>query len=270
MTIYALRRLLPCPIFAVIAIVLALLAASATAPAQTRKRPPAAKSAPTPAAPVKVAEGKYELHKIGGKADRTFEEPWTLYRTHLGYELKEHWLVGAGPSSTEPNVIDVSVDFVPGLHPLNIRIGLSAENSLQCSLELTVFSCKSQGLEASLPMQGIYDFYSPSPWMMGSIARRAQKVPDQITQVQLVRVGGMNEAGPKLFSFKAEVQYVGEDQIEVSGQRFSASIFELKSPHAIPPVMVWISSEGIVLSIQDSTKQEQRMDLVEFKKYGKF
>ena len=105
---------------------------------------------------------------------------------------------------------------------------------------------------------------------LAELAQLFDVYADQITQVQLVRVGGMSEAGPKLFSFKAEVQYVGEDQIEVSGQRFSASIFELKSPHAIPPVMVWISSEGIVLSIQDSTKQEQRMDLVEFKKYGKF
>jgi hypothetical protein len=224
---------------------------------------------PSAPAKIKVAEGTYELKKLDGPIERTFAEVWTLYRTDLGYTLTEEWNVGEGQGQPA-NVIDVSAEFVPGLHPVKLQIGGDAERSLNCALALGEFSCKSMGLEAKLPMNGVYDFFSPSPWTLGSIVRRAKKVPGEVTRVQLVRMAGMTQEGPKLHAFQGEVQYVGDDQIDVGGVKYTASIFELKSPGAIPGMLLWLAPDGIVLALQDSTKSEQRMELTTYKKYGKF
>jgi len=79
-----------------------------------------------------------------------------------------------------------------------------------------------------------------------------------------------------LVAFPAQVQYVGEDTVAISGEKIPASIFELKAPNtgipnvSIPGTLIWTSAEGIVLALQDSDKPEQRIELVEYKKYGKF
>jgi hypothetical protein len=237
------------------------------APKQKARR--AAKAKPPAPAKIKVAEGKYELKKLDGPIERTFEEVWTLYKTDLGYTLTEEWNVGEGQGQPA-NVIDVSAEFVSGLHPVRLQIGGDAERSLNCALALGEFSCRSMGLEAKLPINGVYDFFSPSPWTLGSIVRRAKKVPGQVTEVQLVRMAGMTSNGPKLHAFQGEVQYVGDDQIEIGRVKYTASIFELKSSGAIPSMLLWLAPDGIVLALQDSTKAEQRMELTAYKKYGKF
>ena len=250
-------------------LVCACLAAGALAvPKKKARRPVKGKVAAVPAK-IKVAEGTYELKKLDGPIERTFAEVWTLYKTDLGFTLQEEWNVGEGQGQPA-NVIDVSAEFVPGLHPVKLQIGDDAERSLNCALALGEFSCKSMGLEAKLPMNGVYDFFSPSPWTLGSIVRRAKKVPGEITQVQLVRMAGMTPEGPKLHAFQGEVQYVGDDQIEISGVKYTASIFELKSAGSIPSMLLWLAPDGIVLALQDSTKAEQRMELTAYKKYGKF
>jgi hypothetical protein len=235
--------------------------------AQTKGVSPRPAPAATPRK-VKVAEGKYELKRSNGPLDRTFEESWTLYRTNRGYSVEEQWHVGAG-QGIPANILDVSLELIPGLHPLTIRIGTDEQRSLNCSLALTECKCKSMGMEATLPMTGVYNFFSPSPWMLGSIVRRSKKVPTQPTQVQLVRMAGMTPQGPKLTAFQAEVQYVGDDQVAIGSQRLNASIFELKARDAIPDMLVWISADGLVLALQDSAKQEQRMELTQFTRYGK-
>jgi hypothetical protein len=245
-----------------------LLLPAIAVPKQKARRPAGKGTAGVPTK-LRVAEGRYELRKLDGPVERTFEENWTLYKTDLGYSLAEEWNVGAGQGQPA-NVIDVSAEFVPGLHPVKLQIGGDAERSLNCALALGEFSCKSMGLEAKLPMEGVYDFFSPSPWTLGSIVRRAKKVPGEITSVQLVRMAGMTPNGPKLHAFKGEVQYVGDDQIDIGGAKYTASIFELKSPGAIPSMLLWLGPDGIVLALQDSTKAEQRMELTAYKKYGKF
>ena len=225
---------------------------------------------PAPPQKVKVAEGRYELKRTEGALDRSFSEPWTLYKTNLGYELEEQWLVGTGKEG-ETNIIDVKVSFVAGLNPIQVRIGGDdSPRQLLCSMALQEFKCASAGQEASMPVEGSYNFFSPSPWMLGAIVRHGKKTPDQSTSVHLVRMAGMAESGPKLGSFQADVQYVGDDELQVGDQKISANIYELKAPSAIPSMLVWVSSEGVVLAMQDSSRPEQRMDLVEFKRYAKF
>jgi hypothetical protein len=239
-----------------------------TAVAAPKQRRPAHGKPAVPATS-KLAEGKYELKKLDGPVERTFEEVWTLTKTKLGYALQSEWKVGAGQGQPA-SVIDVSVEFATGLHPVKLQIGGAADRSLQCALALTEFTCRSMGLESKVPISGVYDFFSPSPWTLGSIVRRAKKVPGETTPVQLVRMAGMAEDGPRLHVFQGEVQYVGDDQIEIGGVKYNAGIFELRSPGAIPGMLLWLSPDGIVLALQDSAKAEQRMELTEYTKYGRF
>jgi hypothetical protein len=230
----------------------------------------APRPAPAPAETrVKVAEGKYELLDKGATPERSFVETWELFKTRLGYELVEQWHVGAGASSPA-NIIDVAMDLASGLHTVRIRIGTQEDRSLICTLALSEFHCRSQGTEARVPMSGVYDFFSPSPWNLGSIVRRARKDPREATSVQLVRMAGMSPRGPRLASFTGEVQYLGDDQIEVGGRRVAAAIYEVRAPGMAPTMMVWVDADGIVLALQDAARQDQRMELTEYRKLARF
>src|SRR5437588_6137859 len=111
--------------------------------------------------------------------------------------------------------------------------------------------------------------------MLGSIDRRAKKVPSQSATVQLVVMTGSEELGPKLVAFPAQVQYVGEDSVSIDTEKIPASIFELKATNtgvegiSIPGTLIWTSAEGVVLALHDSDKPHQRMELADYKKEGK-
>ncbi len=238
---------------------------------KSKRKPAAATKAKSPAAPLrtKIAEGRYELRSQANSALRTWEEPWTLYKTKTGYEVEELWKAARGG---DPNavVIDVLLTLAPGLYPTQARIGSDLSPSqLLCSMTMTEFRCAADGKQNSMPMTGAYNFFLPSPWLLSSIGRRAQKKPDQPVIVKLVQMTGMGATGPKLTSFDANVAYIGEDQVEVGATRLGASIYEIRGPGG-PAIVIWISAEGVVLMMQDAAKPEQRMELVEFKKFAAF
>lgn len=231
--------------------------------AQTKRRPTAKAKAPVAEVKTKVAEGKYLLST---ESTRVFEEPWTLSRTRLGYQLDEQWLFYR--NQADPTVIDVSVDLVAGFRPLQVKIG-TAEDSVACKIALQEFTCDSKGQTKRLATTPPYDYFSPSPWILSNVVRRVKKDPSVKTKVNLVRIDGADETGPRLSSFVAEVQYVGDDQMAVGGQKYTASIYELHAEGVIPGMLVWVSPEGIVLAMQDSSHPDQRMELSELKFYGK-
>lgn len=250
---------------------LLLLTVAGWAKTPPKKKPTSKKPAATAApAKVKVAEGRYELIRTDGQPLRAFEEPWALYKTPLGYELEEQWHVGASEKAPEA-IIDVHVSFAGGLNPIEVKIGGDdAQRQLLCKAALKEFTCSSGGLSATLTVEGSYNFFSPSPWMLGAIVRRAKKVAGEPTTLQLVRMGGMTESGPKLGNFKAEVSYVGDDEVSVGSVKYPTSIFELKAEGKIPTMLLWMTADGMVLQIQDASQPEQRMNMVELTRYGKF
>lgn len=233
------------------------------APSQTRRRTAPKKSAPIPVAKTKVAEGKYVLST---DSTRIFEEPWVLSRTQLGYQLDEQWVFYRG--QVEPTVIDVAVDMVTGFRPLQLQIGTGTE-SVHCKIALQEFACETKGKTKRLAAKPPYDYFSPSPWILSNVVRRVKKDPSVKSSVNLVRIDGADESGPRLSAFSAQVQYVGDDQIEAGGQKYTASIYELHAEGVVPGMLVWVSPEGIVLAMQDSTHPEQRMELAELKFYGR-
>lgn len=255
---------------ALLAVVL-ITCAHAFAQSKTRKRA-AKKPAPAaPAAPVrtKIAEGRYQLLAREGPSTNSWEEPWTLYKTKTGYEIEEQWKASReGNANTV--IVDVSMVFSSGLYPIHVRIGsdLSA-NRLDCSMTMTEFRCTDGAKQTAMAVSGPYNFFLPSPWLLSSIARRAPKKPDQPVPVKLVQMTGMGPDGPMVVEHQSQVAYVGEDQVEVQGTRYLASIYEIRAPNA-PVIMAWLSPEGVVLMMQDAAKPEQRMELVEFKRLGPF
>ncbi|HUR37529.1 MAG TPA: hypothetical protein VM009_06910 [Terriglobales bacterium] len=250
--------------------------------AQAKKRRPAKKTSTAhsaaktttkaaPATPPRtvVAEGRYELRAQAGAILQSWEEPWTLYKTKTGYEVEEVWKASRQGSANSV-IIDVFMSMATGLYPTQIRVGSALSPSqLSCSMTMTVFKCVTDGKEASMAMSGLYNFFLPSPWLLSSIGRRAPKKPDQPVNVKLVQMSGMSADGPKLAALDAEVAYVGEDVLEISGSKLAASIYEIRGKN-VPAIVVWISTEGVVLMMQDAAKPEQRMELVEFKKVTAF
>lgn len=242
-----------------------------TSARKSAKKAPARAKARIPAAPLrtKVAQGRYELRSQAGATLRIWEQPWTLYKTKTGYEVEELWKASRAGDTNEV-VIDVLLTMAPGLYPTQARIGSEASPSqLLCSMTMNEFRCAASGRQNAMPMTGPYNFFLPSPWLLSSIGRRAQKKPDQPVKVTLVQMTGMGETGPKLTSFQADVAYIGEDQVDVGAARIEASIYEIRGPGG-PAIVIWISPDGVVLMMQDAGKPDQRMELVEFKKFAAF
>lgn len=243
--------------------------ASAQSPAPKKKssaRAPAAAAAAE--APVKVAVGRYELRGAGMAPGRKFEEPWELYRTKVGFELKQWFEVS---QNGEPNPrLEITVGFAPGFFPTSVVLaGENNKNPISCRLTLKLFSCESPTGKSELAMEGPYSFFLPDPWMMGAVVRRARKAPDQPTNVQLVRMAGMTQSGPRLEKLDAVIHYIGEDLVEVAGKRETAHIYELKTER-FPALTLWITGDGIVTAMEDSNNPDQRMMLIEYSKTGKF
>jgi hypothetical protein len=236
-----------------------------------KSRPPAAKTTATPAVParIKIAEGRYELRAQAGAILQKWEEPWTLYKTKTGFEVEELWKASK-QGNPNPVLIDVLLTMAPGLYPTQVRIGSDLSPAqLHCWMTMAEFRCATEGREAAIPMSGAYNFFLPSPWLLSSIARRASKRPDQPTKVKLVQMAGMNQNGPVLSVVEAEVAYVGDDVVEISGSKLPANIYEIRGKD-VPAIIVWLSAEGVVLMMQDAAKSDQRMELVEFKRLATF
>jgi hypothetical protein len=158
--------------------------------------------------------------------------------------------------------------MVDALRPVQVHIG-DPQMGLSCSIAMSVFKCETQGKLSQMNMSGRYDFFSPSPWMLGNIVRRATKDKSQTASIKLVRIDGASEQGVKMSSFTADVQYVGDDQIEVAGEKRPASIFELRADGVIPGMLVWVADDGMVFAIQDSSRPDQRLELSNLQRYGK-
>jgi hypothetical protein len=259
-----------------VALFVLLLSLTIFAEAQTKKgaakKTPAAssKKIPSTQAQTLLAEGKYEMKRLQGTVQQTFQEPWKLYKTNVGFLLQEQWIsYSEGASSSI--IVDVELMMAPGMFPIEAKIGSpDSSNRLLCSMALKEFKCTTRGLEAKLAVVGPYNLFLPSPFILGSIARRGKKTPGEPVKVKLVQMSGISADGPKLEEQDAEVEYQGDDQLEIAGQKINASIYEIRVPKVVPSILLWVSNEGIVLAMQDAARPDQRMELTEYTPHVKF
>lgn len=224
---------------------------------------PVAKPAPKSSAPeageAVIASGKFQLLEQGAQLQQKLEEPWRLKKVRGGFLLDEQWVVAAEANASR---VPVQVNLSAGYIPTVVTIG-DGDAAIRCAIEMSAFSCTRAGQTTKLPMSSRYYFLLPSPWMVSAIARSAPKAPGKVITVQLVRIAGVSQEGPQLESLSGELQYVGEDEVEVQGKRHAASIYELRSK-AFPAITIWVDAEMVPVLMQDSGKPEQRIELVEF------
>jgi len=231
------------------------------------------KKKPTkPPARIKVAEGSYAFYTRTGEVLTTFEEPWALTKTPVGFELSEQWRSNQSADSQQgPMAVEFNVMFTTNMQPLTVHIGnKDSKTGITCSLSLTDFTCIGADKSSSVPVQSPYNFFLPSPWMMSAIARRSKKELGGFTDVRMVYLDGMTADGPKLESFSAQVIYKGQEQFTAAGRIFTADKFEIINPGSFPDMKIWVNPEGITLAMEDSSKADQRMVLTTYKQYVKF
>lgn len=254
-------------------VVLLFLAVSVSAQTAKKTAPKKSKPKAASAAPnqdILVAEGKYEMKRMQGNSTQVFIEPWALYKTAVGFFLREQW-ISYQEGAENSVIVDVEVHMAPGLNPLEAKIGSpESANRLLCSIALKEFKCASRGMESKIPVVGPYNLFLPSPFILSSIARRAKKTPGVPTKIKLVQMVGMTAEGPRLEEREGEAEYQGDDQMEVAGQKIAASIYEIRLPKVVPSILLWVSNEGIVLAMQDAARPDQRMELTEYKQHAKF
>ena len=69
------------------------------------------------------------------------------------------------------------------------------------------------------------------------------------------------------------LQYLGEEELTVAGQKWRADKFELKVPTHLP-FLIWTSPQGLLLAFADENQQktlaDQGMKLIRFKQWSKF
>src|SRR5271155_2294619 len=141
-----------------------------------------------PPARVIVAEGKYAFYTRAGELLPNFEEPWSLTKTSVGFELAEQWKSDQ-PADLKlgPVSVDFNVMFTTGMQPLTVHIGNKDTNSgITCSLSLSEFTCNGADKSSNVPVKSPYNFFLPSPWMMSAIARRSKKELGGFTDVRMV------------------------------------------------------------------------------------
>ena len=235
-----------------------------------KKRHPAPKKAV--AQKLKAAEGQYAFFSRAGELLPDFEEPWTLTKTPVGYDLVEQWKAkNPEDHSRVVATVDFKVSFAPVMQPLNIRIGnKESPSGIYCSLSLAEFSCTGAEKTTKLNVESPYNFFLPSPWLMSAIVRRATKEVGTFTDVRMAYLAGMSTEGPKLETFKAQVLYKGQESIHTAGQIFLADKYEVQNPGQFPDMKIWVSAEGVTLAMEDSSTPDQRMMLMRYKKYLDF
>jgi hypothetical protein len=87
--------------------------------------------------------------------------------------------------------------------------------------------------------------------------------------LQLVAIGDATELPLDLVVFHGKIRFEGTEQIKMEGQIWDAHRVEFL-PEPYDPVTIWLSSEGLLLALQDAKMPEQRIELRKFRKYRDF
>ncbi|MEE8201895.1 MAG: hypothetical protein V3R29_12100 [Candidatus Acidoferrales bacterium] len=181
--------------------------------------------------------------------------------------MQSKWIVDLGPRQEFETVLGLS----PGLHPLYLRMfgflpGGRAVGNVMLRLEPNQVRVEARGREKTLDIPGPYDLFLPFSWFLSSMVRRETVAPSETFPIRLVFLVEDNPIG--MIPFDAEVQFLGEETVEVAAGTHRATKFEVRTQ--VFNILVWLSEDGLMLAMQQSSKPEQRMELVRFKKHADF
>jgi len=227
-----------------------------------------------PGEKVKVAEGEYVMKippEAGGVEHR---DEWVLWRdAGGGYEVesKIHFQVG----NEEPSVLWLWVRLDGELQPEAFKVsGGSARGTkdLSCRYGASEFECEVAGKRKTLAVEAPYDFYPAlSPWILSNMARRAHGRVGEIVPIRWIFADDEDAEGlPGLVVTEGEVRNLGEERVAVAERSWLAEKSEVELVPSVQLLLVWVSTDGVLVATQDAKRPEQRMELVRYEKYAEF
>ena len=225
---------------------------------------------------VRVAAGEYQILQganaagIGSYAPGvySFRESWTLWRlTDGSFDVEGEREYESPKDDLHSNRF--SVHLSPDFRTLGVKEFRKLRwkpdsGPLSCEFHPAEMICTSsakdpsQSVDLNVPMKDAYGFLWPiSAFSLSNITRRAAKIHDKLTPVQLVTVEEPSPRNPVFVStLDGNLKYLAEDEITLAGRRWRADKFELKVP-LHPAFIIWTSPEGILLRFAPESKSTQ-------------
>lgn len=241
---------------------------------------------------VRVAAGEYQILQganaggIGSYAPGVynFRESWTLWRLADGSLDVEGEREYESPKD-ELHSNRFSVHLSPDFRTLGVKEFRKLRwkpdsGPLSCEFQPAEMMCTSgakdpsQSVNLNVPMKDAYGFLWPiSAFSLSNITRRAAKIHDKLTPVQLVTVEEPSPRNPVFVStLDGDLKYLAEEEITLAGKKWRADKFELKVP-LHPAFIIWTSPEGLLLRFapeNTSTKAAEGLQLVHFQQGANF
>lgn len=241
---------------------------------------------------VRVAAGEYKILQgantggIGSYAPGVynFRESWTLWRLANGSFNVEGEREYESPKD-ELHSNRFSVHLSPDFRTLGVKEFRKLRwkpdsGPLSCEFQPTEMMCTSsakdpsQSVDLNVPMKDAYGFLWPiSAFSLSNITRRAAKIHDKLTPVQLVTVEEPSPRNPVFVStLDGNLKYLTQEEITLAGKKWRADKFELKVP-LHPAFIIWTSTEGLLLRFAPESKSTQAaegLQLVHFQQDANF
>ncbi|HEV2223365.1 MAG TPA: hypothetical protein VGR84_10215 [Candidatus Acidoferrales bacterium] len=228
---------------------------------------------------VRVAAGEYEVLQgadaggIGSYAPGVynFRESWTLWRSpDGGFEVEGEREYESPKDELHSNRF--SVHLSPDFRTLGVKEFRKLRwkpdsGPLSCEFQPSEMICTSsakdpsQSVDLNVPMRDAYGFLWPiSAFSLSNITRRAAKIHDKLTPVQLVTVEEPSPRNPVFVStLDGNLKYLTQEEITLAGKKWRADKFELKVP-LHPAFIIWTSTEGLLLRFAPESKSTQAAD----------
>ncbi len=250
----------------------------------------------------KIAEGQYVRLKDNLRVEGS-EQNWILWRLPDGsFELEDHFLKDpdaaaflllqiplAMPSGVSSELrkqlkeivyrTALVVRFDPGFRPTDLTVtgkkfprGGFAE-ATKCRVDTQIVRCQSTGHDTKLPLgdSGEFFYSFPFPMLFTGWLRAASVAPAELMTRNLVFFQYLGK--PELTVAEARVQILDDEQITVGDHQFRTHkaqvTFAMKSS---PPRLftVWYGKAGQVFATQSASEGDERLALVQYKKYSDF
>lgn len=241
----------------------------------------------------KLAEGEYAIYEEGdsgavgpaGEEIYDFHESWTLWRfgkDQFEVEGERKFESPLDVKHTDRFQIQLSRDLIP------IRITEFAKLAWRrdsgpttCEFLRKEIHCFSgtgkagQPLDFHIPMEPPYGFLWPiSPFSLSGLTRQVERDLTRPNPIQLLSIEQPNPNNPTYPIVRnGQLQYLGDEDIEVAGQSWHAHKFSLKVP-SFPQFLIWTSTNGLLLSVAVEHAHpnwpKEGMKLSRFRKWADF
>jgi hypothetical protein len=239
---------------------------------------------------VKVAEGEYRVSEEGdlgvGPVETEifdFRESWTLWRVQNGeYEVEGERTFYSPRDYFRFNRfvarLTRRLELVEVTEFRRLRFR-DDSGPLTCELLLRQLRCSSaakdvaNSVDFDVAPDRPYGFIWPlSAFSLGSLTRAASPHVGEPVRIQVVQLQELNDVLPVLpILSDGFLKYLGQSDTPyvVSNQSWRPYVYALDTG-PIRKLLIWTSSEGIVLSVERSNWPKGKMELVRFVKFSDF